>query len=315
MAQVKLLKIAGNVPTEHTGSADDLTVLSMSTDTINEQGAAAGVTIDGVLLKDSGATFGANVVMSDFSVTGVDTITFTDVAGTIAGIANGNLVDKTATEAITGSWDFGGATALEIPNGATPSITVAGQIAVDTTITDYTGLIKYHDGVEELTVVGMPTANLSVTDGDVVAYNATNNEFEMVAAGGGTNYDVDTYTNGNAAALAKGDVVYLESAVNDTVELADADDIGNSDQIVGVANEAITAGNPGEIFVARGRVITTVLSTATAGDIYYLATGTTSTNTLTTTPPSGGPALVKIGIAKNATDLILDIEFIVDTTA
>lgn len=86
----------------------------------------------------------------------------------------------------TGVYDFGGATSLEIPNGAAPTVNAAGEIAVDTTITDYTGMIKYHDGTEELTVLAVPTANLSTTDGEVVAYNATNNELEFVTAGGGT---------------------------------------------------------------------------------------------------------------------------------
>ena len=81
--------------------------------------------------------------------------------------------------------DLGDAASLEIPNGAAPTVDAAGEIAVDTTITDHTGLITYHDGTEALYAVGLPTANLLSTDGYVVAYNATNNEFEMVAQSGG----------------------------------------------------------------------------------------------------------------------------------
>ena len=61
----------------------------------------------------------------------------------------------------------------------------SGEIALDTTITDYTGMIKYYDSAEEMTVLAVPTANLSTTDGYVVAYNATNNELEMVESTGG----------------------------------------------------------------------------------------------------------------------------------
>lgn len=434
MAQIKVLKIANDVPTEHDGTADDLTVLSLSTDTVNERTGAAGVTIDGVVLKDSGATFGANVVMGDFSVTGVDTITFTDVNGTIAGIENqnlldksaaetisgaythtalwtggiadagtttsvnpvainhtssgtpaagfgvnlafdmesastatenagsidciwtdagngtedadfvfkvmtggspkaevaritsagditatshggiaeGNLVDKSATEVISGSWDFGGAADFEIPNSATPTVDTAGQIAIDTTITDHTGLITYHDGTEALYAIAIPTGNLSANDGYVISYNATNNEFEMASASAGSN--TESYTNGNGGSLAKGDVVYM-TTTNDTVDIADADTISHGTTIVGLANEVITTTSSGAIFVAKGKVITGVLTAATAGDIYYLSTTGTSTNTLTTTAPSGGPAVVKIGFAKNATDLVYDPEFIVDSTA
>jgi hypothetical protein len=84
----------------------------------------------------------------------------------------------------TGVYDFGGATSFEIPNSATPTVDAAGEIAVDTTITDYTGLIKYHDGTEELTVVAMPTGNLTTTDTHAVVYDATNNEFKMAAQSG-----------------------------------------------------------------------------------------------------------------------------------
>lgn len=82
----------------------------------------------------------------------------------------------------TGVYDFGGATSFEIPNGATPTVSAAGQIAIDTTIADHTGLIKYHDGTEELVVISMPTANLSADDGYTIVYNAANNEFEMSAS-------------------------------------------------------------------------------------------------------------------------------------
>lgn len=96
------------------------------------------------------------------------------------------LTNKTISGAtLSGVLDAGGATSFEIPNGAAPTVDAAGEIAIDTTITDHTGLIKYHDGVEELTVIALPTANLTTTDGHVVAYNAANNEFEMVAGGGG----------------------------------------------------------------------------------------------------------------------------------
>jgi len=125
-----------------------------------------------VQYNNSGA-FGAK---ADFTFNpGNNTLTLGD---------GGNLVAEGVNS--SGTIHFGDADDLEIPNGAAPTVDTAGQIAIDTTITDYTGLIKYHDGTEELSVVAMPTANLSTTDGDVVKYNAANNEFEMgsVAAAG-----------------------------------------------------------------------------------------------------------------------------------
>ena len=49
-----------------------------------------------------------DIAMGDNSITGVDTITFTDVNGTIAGIQNQNLVDKSAAETLSGNNTFSG---------------------------------------------------------------------------------------------------------------------------------------------------------------------------------------------------------------
>jgi sugar lactone lactonase YvrE len=108
---------------------------------------------------------------------------------------------KLAGETFTGVHDFGGATSVEIPNGAAPTVDAAGEIAVDTTITDYTGLVTYHDGTEALYVVALPTANLSTTDHEVVAYDAVNNEFHMIGA-------VAPYVEDTLNATAAGDIVY-----------------------------------------------------------------------------------------------------------
>ena len=120
------------------------------------------------------------------------TLTVQDTDGTIA-LIGGNTY--------TGVHDFGGATSIEIPNGAAPTVNAAGEIAVDTTITDYTGMIKYHDGTEELTGLAVPTANLSTTDGEVVAYNATNNELEFIDV-------VGPYLDSTLGGAASGDILY-----------------------------------------------------------------------------------------------------------
>ena len=103
-------------------------------------------------------------------------------------------VNLTGTQTIagdktpTGAWDFGGATSLEIPNSAAPTVNANGEIAVDTTVADFShGIIKVYAG-EELAVVTLPIAELTTpTDTHVIAYNATNDEFELVAQAGGGN--------------------------------------------------------------------------------------------------------------------------------
>lgn len=93
--------------------------------------------VDDLNIKDSGGSIVAGVT-SDGAITAVS----------YGGITEANLVDKSASEAITGSWDFGGATDLEVPNGAGghAGLDTAGQVTVDTT----TKTFNFHDGSTEV---------------------------------------------------------------------------------------------------------------------------------------------------------------------
>jgi hypothetical protein len=75
---------------------------------------------------------------------------------------------------------------FEIPNSATPTVDANGEVAIDTTVTDFShGVMKYYGG-EEMAVIAVPIAELTTpTDGYIIAYNATNDEFELAAPGGG----------------------------------------------------------------------------------------------------------------------------------
>lgn len=109
-----------------------------------------------------------------------------EAALTVANMADASTIALIAGNTYTGVHNFGGATSLEVPNSATPTVNADGEIAVDTTVTDFShGVLKYYGG-EELGVVAMPIAQFTTpTDGYVVAYNATNDEFELVANGAG----------------------------------------------------------------------------------------------------------------------------------
>ena len=78
------------------------------------------------------------------------------------------------------------ASSMRIPLSAAPTMAVDGDFAIDTLVTDFShGIIKYFDG-EELGVVSMPIVQFTTpTDGDVIAYDAINDEFQLVTAGGG----------------------------------------------------------------------------------------------------------------------------------
>jgi len=57
----------------------------------------------------TGGTMSGAIVMGDNSITGIDTLTFTDTVGTVAGIQNGNLLDKALNgEEVSGNWTLSG---------------------------------------------------------------------------------------------------------------------------------------------------------------------------------------------------------------
>jgi len=157
--------------------------------------------------------FAVNELVADRTVTlplltGNDTFTFNAFAATLTNKAidlTDNTVTGTAAEfntavsddtiaffgaanTFTGVNDFGGTTSLEVPNSATPTVNTDGEIAVDTTVADFSLSVMKFFGGEEQGVVSMPIAEFTTpADGTLVAYNATNDEFELVAPSGGGN--------------------------------------------------------------------------------------------------------------------------------
>lgn len=103
-----------------------------------------------------------------------------DVGSGLWYIDDTGLMTATAGMTVTGVADFGGATSLEIPNSATPTVDVDGELALDTTVADFShGILKYFGG-EEMAIVAFPVAELtSPTDGYGIVYNATADEFEL----------------------------------------------------------------------------------------------------------------------------------------
>ncbi len=158
--------------------------------------------------------------------TNVEIVTATAVAGSVLTITrgqegtsgtafvNGAIIELRATALSfidpAGVIDFGGATSLEIPNSATPTVNADGEISVDTTVADFShGIIKYYGG-EECAVIAVPVAELtSPVGGDIVAYNATNDEFELVqpAGGGGGGYTFISNTNFTTASIIELDLL------------------------------------------------------------------------------------------------------------
>ena len=72
-----------------------------------------------------------------------------------------------------------------MPSGAAPTVDSDGEIAYDTTVADFsTGVIRFY-GTEEQGIISLPIAEFTApSDGDLVSYNATTDEFELVTAAG-----------------------------------------------------------------------------------------------------------------------------------
>jgi len=121
-------------------------------------------------IDGGGFTLSDAVLASDVNADAIANLVRTDKANTFGAFLN----------------TFAGSS-LRIPFSATPTIAVDGDIGIDSTITDFsTPLIRYF-GTESMVLIGVPSAEIDTApaDGDVLAYNATTDEFEFVPASAG----------------------------------------------------------------------------------------------------------------------------------
>lgn len=139
---------------------------------------------------------------------------------------------------------------------------------------------------------------------DPTANTAGANPTNATSAAGLTNLrspkTEDNYTANEAFAV--GDPVAWAAAVNDKLAKGRADSDAKS-RIVGVARTASTALNDTAAIVSEG-IVPSALAGATAGDPYYL--GNTGGLVLFAAILAGR-RVIRIGYAKNATDLFVDV--------
>lgn len=206
-----------------------------------------------ILTSASGQPLDATLTaLAAYNTNGVLTQTAADtfVGRTITGtgseitVTNGDGVSGNPTLSLPASIDLGGKTSFEIPNSAAPAVDADGEIAVDSTVTDFShGVLKYFGG-EEMGVVAMPIAQFTSPTGDyVVKYNATADEFQLAAdagAGGGIsnvvedttpqlggNLDLNTFTVGAATAA---DLTKLNALTATSTELNYVDGVTSAIQ-------------------------------------------------------------------------------------
>jgi hypothetical protein len=187
-------------------------------------------------------------------------------------VAAANVLDKTAAETISGVYTF------------TDDVNIAaGALEIPTAIdaSPVTGGVYMDAGAQK--VYGYDGATYFDIGGSGTATSVTS-----------------TYTAG-AGGIAQYDAVYISE--NDTVLKAAAGTTAPS-RLIGFAPAAITAAASGSI--QEDGVLAGILTGATAGDAYYL--DTTAGTISTTVPTGGGSYVVRVGYAKNATDLHIQIQ-------
>jgi hypothetical protein len=154
-------------------------------------------------------------------------------------------------------------------------------------------MIDWGIGASQVSAADMPIADT----GDV--FTATDVEaalLELYNGIGSTTYTTD------GTGVTAGDVVYI-SANNIVSKWSD---ITSNQYIVGIAAETKGAGVAVRVLWS-GEIITGILTGATAGNEYYWS----GSAWVTTFPSTAGGYVYQVGVAKNATDAVVQIEFIV----
>jgi len=174
-------------------------------------------------------------------------------------------LDMTATDGDV--IDFGSATSFEVPNSTTPTVDATGEMAVDTSVADFShGLIKYYSG-EELGVIAMPIAQFtSPTNNYVVTYDSTADEFQLKAGGGGGSGDVVGPASSTDNAIARFDSTTGKLIQNSSATL---DDDGN-----------LTTNNIRPAYTTIATAAGTTVLTVTSTQQQFFTGATTQTVTL-----------------------------------
>lgn len=185
--------------------------------------------------------------------------------------ATGVYVEIAAAGAGTGGIEFDGSGDLQVDLTALPGL--------------------------ELTATGLQAK----TDGVTIQINGSG-ELEVIGAG-----DANRISNSFAvnAATVIGDAVQW-STTNDRVTPSDAAISATGLQkAFGIAETAQPTPGSNATIVSHG-VATGVISTATAGDRYYLQ----ATGGIGTALPAGNASIIMVGYAKNADDLFVDVNIL-----
>ena len=198
----------------------------------------------------------------------------TYLSALVADIIQTNLVDKSAAETISGAWAFNGE--VDVTNG---EFTFPNAVSASPAEGD-----SYWDGTTDTLYV----------------YNGT--AWVDIIAQGPAIHVQNPYTAGTGG-ISQYDAVYISG--NDTVLKASASASATA-KLIGFATAAILAAAEGEI--QEDGVLADVLTGAIAGTPYYL--DTTAGGVSASIPTGSGNNVVRVGYAKNSTDLAIQIQHV-----
>ena len=140
-----------------------------------------------------------------------DLVTTSPVTGGTNDIFTGADADITVALDFTAAWDFGSAAGSEWVNDGNPTTDAAGELALDTTITDHQPLWQYYDGGENMTIIAIDTAQLPALDNEIIKYDAGSDKFVLEAdAGGGGGNDVYVEEGDAAKVDSSGADLYID---------------------------------------------------------------------------------------------------------
>lgn len=101
----------------------------------------------------------------------------------------------------TGNIDCGNATTVKIPNSAAPTVSTNGDMAIDRTFSNFSGMVTYYSGAQYYCPAILP-ADINTTDTYLVAYNLALQKFIMQKQLGIVQYVIFTDTADGATSSA-----------------------------------------------------------------------------------------------------------------
>lgn len=102
--------------------------------------------------------------------------------------------------AFLGNVDASSSTEVIIPSSTTPSTSLTGQLALDTSVSGFPPLLQYNNGSASVYVLGMDIADLSANNNYVIKYSSASSKLYMTSQLSGTAGKLAQYVIGTSTA-------------------------------------------------------------------------------------------------------------------